>query len=104
MRSSKEILSDLSKECFNQITHYKFNKNTLHVAERYRKGRLDGLQYISELTLYYMQREQALRREFESQLLKQMKGMNCLNNGEYKQGLYDVLHEFENLFKRIENG
>jgi len=101
MKSSKEVLSDLSKECYNQITHYKFNRGTLHVPEKYRKGRLDGLQYISELTLYYMQKEKALQKEFEDEVLKQIEKMHCLNNGAYKQGIYDALYEFESLVKKI---
>ena len=53
--TSKEVLEKISKHCSNQLTLYKFNTTTLHISEKYREGRLTALEYINELTYYYLQ-------------------------------------------------
>jgi len=99
--STREVLSVFSNNCFNQITHYTYNKGTLEVSERYRKGRLDGLQYLSKLTLFYMQREQALRVEFENEILGQLKKIDGLNSGQYKSGIFEALNDMRGEFVEL---
>lgn len=90
--TSKEVLEEISKNCFHEITTYRFNKNVLKVSDKYREGRLTALEYISELTFYYMQEEKNLQIQFREQLLKQMRVHSCLDDSDYKQGLYDALN------------
>ena len=91
--TSKEVLEEISKHCYNQITFYQFNTTNLQVSDKYREGRLTGLEYISSLAYYYMQEEQSLQQQFHEQILKQMKKNSCLEDTEYKNGLYDALNE-----------
>ncbi len=91
--TSKEVLEEISKHCFDQITYYKFNTGVLQVADKYREGRLTSLEYIGELTFYYLQQEKNLQELFHEQILKQMKQNSCLEDTEYKQGLYDGLND-----------
>ena len=91
--TSKKILEEVSKHCSNQLVFYKFNTSTLQVSDKYREGRITALEYISELTYYYMQQEKKIQQEFHEQILKQIQQHSCLNESEYKEGLYDALNE-----------
>lgn len=97
--TSKEVLEEISKHCYNQITFYKFNTTVLNVSDKYREGRLTALEYIGELTHYYMQEEKNLQQYFHDQIHKQMKLHSYLDDTEYKNGLYDTLNEILD-FKR----
>ncbi len=91
--TSKEILEAVSKDCSDQLVFYQFNKNTLLVSDKYREGRLTGLKYIGDLTFYFMQEEKRIQELFREEILKQMKFYACLEETEYKQGLYDALND-----------
>ena len=90
--TSKELLEEISKNCSNQITHYTFNKTTLLISDQYREGRLSALKYVGELTFYCLQEEKSIKHKFREQILKQMQQNSCLNDSEYKDGLYDALN------------
>lgn len=92
-QTSKEVLEEVSKHCSNQLTLYKFNTSTLQVSDKYREGRLTALEYIGELAFYYLQEEKRLQQQFHDQILKQMKLYSCLDNTDYKNGLYDALND-----------
>jgi hypothetical protein len=51
---------------------------------------------VSELTWYYLQEEKRIKDAFQQQLIKQMKLHSCLEDTEYKQGLYDALNDILN--------
>mgnify|MGYP000343789609 CR=1 FL=1 len=90
--TSKELLEAVSKHCYNELTLYKFNNTTLDVSEKYREGRLTALEYLTELTYYYLQEEKKIEEEFKQQVSKQLKLYDCLDDTEYKRGLYDALN------------
>lgn len=91
--TSKELLETVSKHCYNQLTLYRFNTTTLQVSEKYREGRLTALEYLTELSYYYMQEEKGIENQFKEQIMKQLKLHSCLDDTEYKRGLYDALNE-----------
>ena len=91
--TSKEVLEKISKHCSNQLTIYKFNTTTLQISEKYREGRLTALEYIGELTYYCLQEEKRIQEQFKDQVTKQLKLHSCLDDTEYKRGLYDALNE-----------
>ena len=91
--TSKEVLEKISKHCSNQLTLYKFNTTTLQINEKYREGRLTALEYLGELTYYYLQEEKRMQEQFKEQVIKQLKLHSCLDDTEYKSGLYDALNE-----------
>lgn len=91
--TSKELLETVSKHCYNQLTLYRFNTTTLQVSEKYREGRLTALEYLTELSYYYMQEEKSIENQFKEQIMKQLKLHSCLDDTEYKRGLYDALNE-----------
>ena len=89
--TSKELLDEVSKNCSTELTLYTFNKTTLHISDKYREGRLTGLNYIGDLTFFFMQEEKQIQQRLKDEILKQMKFYSCLEETEYKQGLYDAL-------------
>ena len=91
--TSKEIIEEVSKHCHNQLVLYKFNTTTLQITDKYREGILTALEYIGELTFYYLQQEKNLQQQFHDQIIKQLEQNSCLNDTEYKQGLYDGLND-----------
>lgn len=95
--TSKELLESVSKHCHNELTLYKFNNTTLHVSDKYREGRVTALEYLIELTYYYLQEEKKIGEEFKQQISKQLKRYDCLDDTEYKRGLYDALHAVSGL-------
>ena len=95
--TAKAYIESISKHCYQEMTFYQFNTNTLQVSEKYREGRLSALKYVSELTWYYLQQEKRIKEEFRQQLIKQMKLHACLRDSEYKQGMYDALNNVLNL-------
>ena len=91
--TSKEVLEAVSNHCHHQLTLYKFNTTTLKVSDKYREGRLTALEYLSELSYYYLQEEKSIEQQFKEQVIKQLKVHSCLDDTEYKRGLYDALNE-----------
>jgi len=91
--TSKELLEAISKHCFHEITLYRFNTGALQITDKYREGRLTALTYVNELTFYYLQEEQKLQQQFHEQILKSMKQFSCLEETDYKQGIYDALND-----------
>ena len=91
--TSKEILEAVSKYSSNQLTMYQFNKRTLTISDKYREGRVTGLKYIGDLTFHFMQEEKRIQLLFRDEVLNQMEFYSCLEETEYKQGLYDALND-----------
>ena len=91
--TSKEVLEKISKHCSNELTLYKFNTTTLEISDKYREGRLTALEYLGELSYHYLQEEKRIQEQFKEQVTKQLKLHSCLDDTEYKRGLYDALNE-----------
>ena len=90
--TSRELIEKLSSHCYSELTLYRFNKTTLQISDRYRTGRLDGLKYLGELTYYYLQEEKRIKNHFREQILSQMQSNACLEDSDYKNGLFDALN------------
>ena len=91
--TSKELLEIVSRHCYNQLTLYRFNTTTLQVSNKYREGRLTALEYLTELSYYYLQEEKSIEKQFKEQISRQLSLYSCLDDTEYKRGLYDALNE-----------
>lgn len=102
MKSSKEVLSTLSNYCYVQFTLYKFNEGSLKTTDKYREGRLTGIDYIGDLVFYYLQEEKKICNKMIEQIDRQMKSYSCLNDGDYKSGLYDAMNDILDEYKRLD--
>ena len=89
---TKELLETISKNTSNELTLYKFNKNTLQVSDKYRKGRIAALEYTLELIYHFFQQDRAMKEQFHTILLIQLKETDILRDGDYQKGLRDALH------------
>lgn len=89
---TKQLLEDISKQCSNELTLYKFNRSTLIVSDKYRSGRIDALNYTLELIYYFFEQDKLLKKQFHDLLLTQLNDSLMLKDGDYRQGLHDALH------------
>lgn len=88
---TKQLLEDISKQCSNELTLYKFNKSTLIVSDKYRSGGIDALNYALELIYYFFEQDKLLKRQFHDLLLTQLNDTHMLKDGDHRQGLHDAL-------------
>ena len=91
--SSKALLELISKECSNQLPHYKYNKHSLEISDKYRHGRVTALNYMLELTFFYFEMEKDLKEQLLQDLQKQMAFAASLRESDYKQGIYDAINK-----------
>jgi hypothetical protein len=89
--SSKAFLEEVSRYCSSQLTLYRFNRSTLDIDEKYREGRITALNYIADLTFYFMQQEKHIAEEFISELDKQVQTTDRLKLPEYSRGIRDSI-------------
>lgn len=88
---TKKLLEDISEECHAELTRYKFNES-LNISDKYRKGKVTSYEYVLDLIYYFFQKDRDLKIEFETMLNQQMEYIDSLNNGDYKNGINDVLN------------
>ena len=89
--SSREFLELVSKYCSNQLTYYTYNKQTLRVSDKYRRGRVTALQYIEELTFFYFRKEKYLKEQFIRDLRAQLSTIAYLDDNDYRAGIDDAI-------------
>jgi len=96
MKRSIPQLEKLSDSLYSHITHYKFTKDE-HLTEKYRKGRVNAANWLNDLIFYYMQKEANLMDEFKEQIQNQKKELADIEDGDFKQGLFDELNIVEDI-------
>ncbi len=89
--SSKQFLEEVSRYCYSQLTLYKFNKSTLDIDEKYREGRITALNYVADLTFYFMQQEKHITEEFICELDRQLEAIGTLKSPNYTLGIRDSI-------------
>lgn len=100
MKNSLHQLTKISETVSSHQTYYKFNKMDEHLSEKYRKGRVNAAKWLNDLIYYFIQKESSFIIEFKEQIQEQKKSLAELEDGDFKQGLFDEL----NLIEDIVNG
>jgi len=100
MKNSLHKLKQISETLNSHQTYYKFNKMDEHLSEKYRKGRVNAAKWLNDLIYYFIQKESSFIIEFKEQIQEQKKSLADLEDGDFKQGLFDEL----NLIEDIVNG
>jgi predicted transcriptional regulator len=100
MKNSLHQLTKISETVNSHQTYYKFNKMDEHLTEKYRKGRVNAAKWLNELIWFYINKESQFIVEFKEQIQEQKKNLADLEDGDFKQGLFDEL----NLIEDIVNG
>ena len=94
MDKSIKILEDISNNCTSEITRYKFSKH-MDKSDKYRKGRIDALNWVNDIIFYFIQKEKNFMVEFIQHIKDQKEIISNINDGDYKDALYDQLNEIE---------
>lgn len=94
MEKSIKILEDLSSQCVAESSSYKFSK-TMKASDKYRKGRIDALNWINDIIYHFIQKEKNFIPEFIQHIKDQKNIIHNIKDGDYKNALYDQLHEIE---------
>jgi hypothetical protein len=100
--SSRLFLEEVSRYCYSQLTLYKFNKSSLTIDEKYREGRITALNYISDLTFYFMQQEKQLKEHFIREIKKQIEMASSLKTPAYRKGILDAVRELQREIDRLD--
>jgi len=90
--TSKELLEKISSHCYALSTRYRYAK-TPHWSEKYSEGQLAALEYIEKLCFHFLQEEKNIPERFKEEISRQIQQNSCLNDSDYKKGLYDALND-----------
>ena len=102
MEKSTTILEEISTECLSHMTRYKYGKY-LKDSEKYKKGRITASSWVNDLIFHFIQKESNFLIEFKEHIQNQKEELKRLNDGDYKQGLYDELNIIEDLLNDRSN-
>lgn len=99
MKRSIPKLETISQSISSHQVYYKFNKMDDHLSEKYRKGRISAAKWLNDLIYFYFQKESSFLEEFKKHIQEQKKELSKLNDGDYKQGLFDELNIIEEMIE-----
>jgi len=94
MKKSIEILEKISSQCVAEKSSYEFSK-TMNKSDKYRKGRIDALNWINNIIYHFIQKEKNFINEFKEHIKDQKDITSGIKEGDYKKVLYDQLNEVE---------
>ena len=100
--SSKAFLEEVSRYCYSQLTLYRFNRNILDIDEKYREGRITALNYIADLSYYFMQQEKHISESFLAELDSQIETIGTLKSAKYTQGIRDGIEALRQEIERFD--
>ena len=99
-KSSKEILDLIGSMSYAKSTPYKFSKQLEH-SEKYNKGRINAYDWVTEIAYFLLEREKKMLSEFEQMLIDKKQELDTLNNGDYKNGLFDSINDILDYYKEL---
>jgi len=91
-----EKLRRLHRELHNRLTHYRYNRQQ-RLDERYRKGRIDALEWLCRLVEHYLEEEKRLDRRLHLHLEEERRRIRWLPASPYREGIEESLGEFYRL-------
>jgi len=97
MKKSIHKLENISQTLNSHQTYYAFNKIDTHLSEKYRKGRINAAKWLNELIYFYIQKEKHIIIEFKDNIQEQKKQLSLLEDGDFKDGLFDELNLIEDI-------
>lgn len=100
MKKSIPKLEMISKSLYSHQTHFKFTKSDdLQLTDKYRKGRINAAMWLNELVFYYIEKEKNFINEFNEHIQNQKKELGNIEDGDFKQGIFDELNIIEEMLK-----
>jgi len=98
---TKKLLEHISNNCSSELSKYKYNKG-LDISDKYRKGKVTSYQYVLDLIYHFFEKERLLKIEFESIITKELDNTSLLKNGDYRNGINEVLSEIKSQLKEVQ--
>jgi len=95
---TKKLLENISNNCSSELSKYKYNKG-LDISDKYRKGKVTSYQYVLDLIYHFFEKDRLLKMEFESIITKELDNTSLLKNGDYRNGINEVLSEIKSQLK-----
>jgi len=86
----KDFLDIMSHITYIQSVKIEFSKNVY--SDKYKKGSLAAIKYLSDLSFYYLQREKKLKEDMIKQIHSELSYINTLADTDYKNGAIDILN------------
>lgn len=102
MKRSLHTLEKLSQTLNSHQTYFTFNKDEEILSSKYKKGRVSASKWLNDLIYYFIQKENQFIIEFKEQIQEQKKNLSDLEDGDYKQGLFDELNLIEDMIDNQE--
>ncbi|KAB7889536.1 hypothetical protein [Poseidonibacter ostreae] len=102
MKKSLYKLEQISQSLNSHEVYYKFNKD-LDASDKYRKGRINAAKWLNELIYYFIQKESMFLVEFKEQIQEQRKKLSDLEDGDFKQALFDEFNIIEDMISDRNN-
>lgn len=103
MKKSLYKLEQISQSLNSHQTYYQFNKMEDHLTDKYRKGRINAAKWLNELIYYFIEKESMFLLEFKEHIQEQKKKISNLEEGDFKQGLFDELNIVEDMISDRNN-
>lgn len=97
MKRSLYTLEKLSQTLNSHQIYFTFNKDEEVLSSKYKKGRVSASKWLNDLIYYFIQKENQFIVEFKEHIQEQKKNLADLEDGDYKQGLYDELNLIEDM-------
>lgn len=95
MKNSIHKLTKISDTLSSHQVYFKFNKMDGQLSEKYRKGRVNAAKWLNDLIYYYIEKESKFVDEFKEHIQEQKKTLSEIEDGDFKQGLFDELNLIE---------
>lgn len=93
----EEFLSTVSEMSFAETAKYKYAKHIDYGSDKYKRGVIKSLTWISDLSAFYVQRIKSFEKEFLEILESKEKELMHIDkkgiNQEYRRGLIDGIRK-----------
>jgi hypothetical protein len=100
MKRSLYILEKLSHTISSHQTYFTFNKDEERLSIKYKKGRVSASKWLNDLIFYFIEKENKFLIEFKDHIQEQKKNLADLEDGDYKEGLFDELNLIEDMINK----
>jgi len=107
MENEKKLCIDEFFDKIGEITYsatapYRFAKHINYGNEKYKKGVVSSLTWVSNLSTYYLNQLKQLKKEFLEQIDKKEKELKTLKDGDFKKGVFDGFKMARDIIKDLD--
>ncbi|WP_281951400.1 hypothetical protein [Nitrosophilus kaiyonis] len=101
-KTVEEFLDKVSDLTFSKTAPYKYAKHINYGSEKYKKGVVKSLTWVSDLSAYYLTQIKKIKQEFLEQIDKKEKELKNLKDSELKKGIFDGFKMAKEIIEFIE--